>query len=51
MKKVRSITRAMKRGHLVSFMYGTYYSKKPFNNRKNSSKRGKISRNYGRPNY
>lgn len=50
MIKVRSIIRAIKRGHKINW-FGGYLSKRPFNNRKNSSKRGKISRNYGRPNY
>lgn len=51
MKKVRSINRAIKRGHLISFMTLTYYSKRPFNNRRNTCKRKKMSRNYGRKNY
>lgn len=39
--KVRSITRAFKRGHMIN-SFGEYLSIKPFNNRANTSKRKNI---------
>ena len=50
MKRARSIMRAIKRGHSVNW-FGCYLPERPFNNRKNSSERGKISRNNGKRNY
>ena len=47
MKRCRSIMRAIKRGHSVS-IWGLYLTTRPFNNRKNTSKRkGTNSRNHG----
>jgi hypothetical protein len=47
MKRCRSLQRAIKRGHQVSFLRHAIADKRPFNNRRNTSKRkGVNSRNH-----
>ena len=47
MKRCRSLQRAIKRGHQVSFLGHAITNKRPFNNRRNTPKRkGVNSRNH-----